>query len=592
MRHQLSGKNNLIDILRAGIVMSLQAFMQKCGFSSSPGDFPKWRRRVKSSFKPSFYKRRALGRGIRDIVGLVGIWIAFCLVMLIHPVQAQTDCGVVDGVSFPVDTGVFQLAQGYAVASSRHEGRYHTGEDWYGGRGNSLGQAVRAAARGRVTFSSPNAWGRDGGVVIIEHLFPDGTIFYTMYGHMMETASYPFPTRLSCVERGDVIGAVGDVRPAPHLHFEVRIDNAANGANPGAGYTSDNPYNEGFRNPSKFILNQQTWLSLWHDWHLSVGTERGIDERAPIAPLLTLNDNSLLYLDGTGQTLRRATPDGRVLWRILLDNPAVSITAWRGASLLTFADGTMQVVDVDSGKLGNSWRVDAQFSGAPIKVGDKLLFPAPNDTVVMISSDRREIVGTIANVPPFVRYHLLADDTLALLTADQELYYLSLDGTLISHVQLRSEASLASSFEGNLLVYSRGGLWQVNRQGQWSLYIDSAPTSDSSAMLVTDDRLYLYTGQRLYAYSRSSALLWEAGTPAISGSMELAQYDNIILATSNHGDVLLVNQEGAFCNQIRIYGQDNARQWQELGADNRLRIAIADQILALKWNTFVRPCNA
>src|SRR5690606_10682395 len=97
--------------------------------------------------------------------------------------QAQTDCGVVDGIGFPVDTSVFALTQDFAVASSRHEGRYHTGEDWYGGYGNSLGQAVRASARGRVTYSSVNGWGRDGGVVILEHTFPDGNVYHTVYGH-------------------------------------------------------------------------------------------------------------------------------------------------------------------------------------------------------------------------------------------------------------------------------------------------------------------------------------------------------------------------------------------------------------------------
>lgn len=530
-------------------------------------------------------------RNLRGEVKYLGlICFVFLLLLIIYPIQAQIDCGVVDGIAFPVDTSVFTLAQDYAVASSRHQGRYHTGEDWYGGRDTSLGQPIRAAARGRVTYSSPNGWGRDGGVVIIEHLFPDGSIFYTQYGHMTENNT-SFPSRLSCVERGDIIGAIGDVRPAPHLHFEVRIEGAGNGSTPGAGYTRENPYDKGFRNPSKFILNQQTWLSLWQEWHLTVGTESSADERGPLAPLLMLNDNSLLYLDGIGHTLRRATPDGRILWRIRLDTAAVSITSWRGASLLTLSDGTMQLVDVEIGSLGESWHIEAQFSGAPIISGDTLLFPSPDNSLLIISPDRREIVGRISNVPPFIRAHLLPNNTFALITADHKLYYFSSDSTLINQVQLRSNASLATSFEGNLLVYSRGGLWQVSRQGQWSLYIENAPVSDSRAILTTDDRLYLFNGQRLYAYTRSSALLWEGGTPAISGLIELAQYDDIILITSNNGDILLINQDGGFCNQIRIFGQNSANQWQNLGENNLLRIAIADQIIALDWNTFIRPCH-
>ena len=53
------------------------------------------------------------------------------------------------------------------------------------------------------------------------------------------------------------------------------------------------PYDEGLRDPGKFIVNQQTWLSLWHDWHLMVGSESAMDELAPITPPLILNDFSL-----------------------------------------------------------------------------------------------------------------------------------------------------------------------------------------------------------------------------------------------------------------------------------------------------------
>src|SRR5690606_5513652 len=197
--------------------------------------------------------------------------------------------------------------------------------------------------------------------------------------HIGETAEYTFPTRLSCVQQGDIIGAVADVRPAPHLHFEVRVSGGTNGTIPGAGYSEPVPYEEGLRNPSKFIVNQQTWLSLWHDWHVMIGTEGNQNENAPIAPLVTLTDNSVLFLDGNGRTLRRATPDGRVLWRARLETDAVTIEAWRGNSLLILADGTMQVIDVETGGLGETWRIPATFTSAPLISGDELLFPAPDN---------------------------------------------------------------------------------------------------------------------------------------------------------------------------------------------------------------------
>ena len=135
------------------------------------------------------------------------------------------------GISFPVDRASFTLVQAFGVPSPRHQGRYHTGEDYHGPRGASLGQPVRAAASGLVTYSAPNGWGRDGGVVIIQHVFADGTTVYSQYGHMMETSTILFPARYSCVNQGDIIGAVGDIRPAPHLHFEIRLgDNYVNPA--------------------------------------------------------------------------------------------------------------------------------------------------------------------------------------------------------------------------------------------------------------------------------------------------------------------------------------------------------------------------
>lgn len=523
------------------------------------------------------------------------ILLIFCAIFIgitITISEAQTDCGVVDGIGFPVDTSVFSLTQDFSVPSSRHEGRYHTGEDWYGGRDNSLGQAVRAAARGRVTYSSVNGWGRDGGVVILEHTFPDGNVYHTVYGHMGESAEHIFPTRLSCVQQGAVIGVVDDVRPAPHLHFEVRTSGGTNGTLAGAGYSDVTPYEQGFRNPSKFIVNQQTWLSLWHDWHLMVGSESRGDENAPIAPLVSLTDNSVLYLDGAGRTLRRATPDGRILWRTRLEIDAVAIEAWRGSSLLTLADGTMQVIDVETGGLGETWRVPASFTGAPLIDDDDLLFPAPDNSLVRVGADRREIIATYNDIPEFYRAHILLDASFAILTANNEFRYYSAEGFLLNSAQLRASASLATSWEGRLLVYSQGGLWRVDTSGTWSLYIEDAPSGGTSgSVLVTQERLYLYNGSRLFAYNRDRQLLWEAGTPAISGLSEIHAYDDILLITSNHGDIILVNSAGGFCNQVRIFGDDNAHQWQALGADNRLRLAIADQILALDWETFIRPCN-
>ena len=508
---------------------------------------------------------------------------------------AQADCGIVDGISFPVDTGVFSLTQDFSVPSARHEGYYHMGEDWHGERGNTLGMPVYAIARGRVTYSSVNGWGRDGGVIIIEHTFPDGTTYYSQYGHLEGNTAYPFPTRLTCVEMGEAIGAIADVRPAPHLHFEIRTDEGNNSSLPGAGYSETLPYLSGFRDPSKFIINQQIWLSIWHDWHITMGTGRAIDEQAPYAPPVSLNDESILYLDSTGNTLRRATPDGRVLWRLGLSTPAVAITAWQGISLLISTDGTLATVDVEAGTLLENWSVDAIFTGAPLVDGTELLLPASNSTLVRLGADRRSIIATYADIPPFYAGHVLPDGRFALLSRTGQQHTLTIyaaDGAMLDSVQLEAPASLATYWDGNLLVYSQGGLWLIDNTGTWSLAIDDAPRrTQTGAVYVTQEHLYLCNGTQLTAYNRAQEILWQATTPPIAGIAQMQAIDATVVISTNHGGLILVNDAGGYCNQLRVFGDDGANQWLALGTDNRLRFAVADQILGINWDVFTAPCR-
>lgn len=517
-----------------------------------------------------------------------------CCVIGISPfASAQNDCGVVDNITYPIDTATWDLAQDFAVASPRHQGRFHTGEDWYAGRNVTQGQPVRAAAKGRVVYSFVRGWGRDGGVVIIEHTMPDGEIVYTQYGHITENETVTFPPRLSCVQQGEALGVVADARPAPHLHFEVRV---ANPDTPGPGYTRPEPYDEGFRDPGKFIANNRAWLNLAHQWHISTGTESPIDETGPRTPPLVLSDNSLLYLDGAGTTLRRATSDGRVLWRLRLEKPAVYLEGFQGAPLLVFADGTHQyVVNIETGGLGEaSWQLDADLLSAPVALGELLLYPAANDTLVAVDGTRREIAWRVQGVRPYVRVHVATDGLntmLGWLTADNELLTLSSSGELLDRAQLQASPALATAPDGTLLVYSLGGLWQVNRAGDWSLFHeDLRAQNESSAILQVAELLFLFDGVQMQAYSGGN-LLWSATPPPVSGRARLTLQDELLLLTTNHGDIILMGQSGTICNFTEVYGSDAARQWVTLGTDGTLRLAIADQILGLEWGRFAATCT-
>ena len=524
-------------------------------------------------------------------VSVVKIFPVLMSLWLYSSTYAQSsDCGIADSINYPIDTNFFTLAQDFAISSPRHQGRYHTGEDWYGSRNQSYGQPVRAAARGRVTYSYALGWGRDGGVVIIEHEFPDGTVAYTQYGHMAETDTYPFPARLECIEPGQVIGIIGDARPAPHLHFEVRV---ANPDVPGPGYSWENPFDEGFRDPKRFVMSMQTRLQRGYAWTVFTANGNPIADYSHIAPPLILNDNSLMYFEG--KIIKRATQDGRVLWRKTVERQPVSIVGFQGFPIVSYADGTMQTINSEGG-LGESWRLDVSLEGYPKSVGDWRIFPTTDNRLVGLSGDLREIVWQVDNIPQFTRWHVTGEADnfiIGLITVDNEILTLSQSGEVLDRALLRDSGSLSSlPDDDGLLIYSRGGLWQINRQGEWSLYLEDAPVGgySGSALALTDGRLFLFDGTFLHAYNPEQIEVWSAELNNVSGEVNLSWVDDFILLTSTGGNIITLRPEGGICNRVQTYGQDSGVLWHDLGDDDILRVSIADQILGFDWQEFLGGC--
>jgi murein DD-endopeptidase MepM/ murein hydrolase activator NlpD len=516
----------------------------------------------------------------RWLVGLLSALLA------LTPVAAQDQCGTVGSIGFPVDPAQFRIAQDFGAPSMRHQGRYHTGEDWYGGRGTSEGQPVRAIAAGRVTYAEPSGWGRDRGVVIIQHTLPGKTTVYSLYGHLQPTAAYPFPARYTCVAAGDILGAIADIRPAPHVHFEVRTFGPDV---PGPGYTWDTPTALGWRYPSAFVLNWQTWLGPAHRWHADLG-----DEDAPSAPPLALSDHSLLYLEPN--RLRRLTPDGRVLWRLNLTSPAVGLSWLQESPLLTYADGRMQFVNAD-GSLGQSWETGAALQGAPINAGELLLFHTPDNTLAAFGPDRRTPIWQLPAVPPIARA-LAAPGIIGLITRDHQMLTVAPTGKLLHRAQLREAASLLAAPDGGLLAYTRSGLWRINQEGRWALALENTlPGGAASALAVSPDGkwylLSLGAPPTLYAYSREGQAMWQVALPNVTGNVNLAAYDNVLLLTSSYGHIIVIQAAtGAVCNQARVYGGRRAEVWHSLGDDGALRVAVAGQVLGLNWTKFLGACTA
>lgn len=508
-------------------------------------------------------------------------WIPLLLLLIsISPAAAQ-QCGVAESIAYPVDTQRFRLVQDFGAPSPRHQGRYHTGEDWYAGRADNfgLGSPVHAAAAGRVTFSSPLGWGRDGGVVIIEHTFRDGNILYTQYGHMAETESIKFPAQFSCVQQGDIVGAIGNVRPAPHVHFEVR---AQDGTSPGPGYSWRDPLLDGWRRPSKAVNNWQAWLHPAFSWRLDLA-----DEAGPITPPLELDDHSLLYLDAN--RLGRITPDGRSLWRINLERVGVAISVFENRPLLTYADGRMQHINLD-GTLAESWELNTTLA-RPLLLGSVMLFQAPDGALVALAGDRRGIAWQSDPLPP-IRQAEQAGQVIGLMTTGDEMITLSLQGEILDRAQLRAAGSLTRTADDELRVFSVGGLWTVLADGSWSPVMENAPRGGPSAAALNSGELYLFDGTLLYAYDSNQVLRWEVQLPpGISGAVQLSDYGNVLLLTSSHGTIAALQKEsGGLCGITQIFGDDRARFWHSLGEDGVLRVAVSDQIIGFNWARFLGGC--
>jgi hypothetical protein len=184
------------------------------------------------------------------------------------------------------------------------------------------------------------------------------------------------------------------------------------------------------------------------------------------------------------------------------------------------------------------------------------------------------------------------------MTDSNELLTVSSQGQLIDRRQLQGLAGLDTAPDGKLLAYTDTGLWTISEDGTWAQMGEAMPGgSDSNAVLSATDRpLYLLSSDAagnvstLYSYD-ASGQRWAVSLPYMPGMTELTEYDSALLLTGNHGYILAIQPStGAICGQMRIYGSRRARVWHDFGVDGILRVAVADQVLGLDWQSFLGGC--
>ena len=225
------------------------------------------------------------------------------------------------------------------------------------------GDPVAAAARGRVTAADPEGWDTEKGVVIVEHIFPDRSIAYSLYGHVEQTDAIIFPRVGTCVERGQIIGSIGwPSRGRPHLHYEIRNFLPDDG---GPGYVSQNPLLSGWYHPLDFT---QLWRARLGPGYLASAAFL----TAPNLPSVAL-DNGTFGL-ANDNTLQGVTGAGAVLWRVQTDGVITGMAALPGGRLAAHTTSG-QVVVMQNGRYLALWQVRDVLDEPFLALGEALIFP-------------------------------------------------------------------------------------------------------------------------------------------------------------------------------------------------------------------------
>ncbi len=428
--------------------------------------------------------------------------------------QAGAPCGVVDMLDFPLhppDAEDLPSAGGDFGIFRRRYDKYHAGEDWWIGRGGiSFGEPVYSIGHGRVTYADGDGWGRDQGVVIVRHVFVDGSTLLSFYGHL-----HPPSVELragDCVVRGEMVGSIGRPRSAPHLHFEIRNHLPAE---PGPGYWPTDPILAGWEPPSATI------------WDFRNSSMPGVQWTRPITArnaaglgLVSLDT----YLVHEGERLVAVdVVDGSVRWQDPGSEPVTAAVLDHERPVLYAASrgGLVDAFDLSTAAGGEEspperlWQVELEVTGVPS------MMPLPGGG--------------------------------ALTWIRRQLFALSAVGTLLWQEEFPDEP-WAWAVDGDRLLFStadRGGsLWAADATG-----VSRTDVLMRGRPLSAGDRLYYFADDgfyRLHGEPLAAELLLSLP--------EASPRPGEVMALAN-GDILLVHTERGD-RRLIVLSADGEERWQ------------------------------
>jgi murein DD-endopeptidase MepM/ murein hydrolase activator NlpD len=518
----------------------------------------------------------------------LALLVAFLLSSLGAYPLAQADCGVVDAIDFPLPLDRFGVRYGFGRPSYRFNGRLHTGEDWFARAGRTLGEPVHAIARGRVTLSSPTVWGTDKGMVIVEHIMPDRTVWYSVYGHLEELHGHEFPREGVCVEVGDIVGAIGSPYPSPHLHFEIRNiwpDRT------GPGYWAGDPRLDGWANPTQFIVNWQVWLRGVHRWRLPL-----FREAESAAPALMGSDGRIIYLDGS--TLFAVSASGKYVWFDTIEGarPLGLVRTGPETFALALADGTVQDWS-DDGWVMRTWSAGRPLDGPPITFGDLTVVHSPDLGLMAYDADRT-LRWQIEDVDRVVS-SASTGDALAVTDRDGGFWLIDRSGRVIDRASLGHPGNLVRASRGSVYVRTEHGLWQVFQDGRWRWLSDAPHVDPTESRMIADARwgFYLWTGGRsggeLIAYDTEGEVRWRQSVPARLGTVHMVLDGECrLLVGGGRGYLYAFNRaDGTLLSDLRLYSDANSAIFVGLADDGQARFLVYDQLAAFDLEALTGVCR-
>ncbi len=491
------------------------------------------------------------------------------------PAAAQDDtCGVVDAIDYPINISetLTDRYDDFGLLRPRFGGN-HTGIDV---AFNHHGDPVRAAATGLVTYSDPNGWDTEKGVVVLKHLFPDGSIYYSVYGHMEQTDTIHFPPLGVCMQRGDIVGVEGwPSRGLPHLHYEIRNFLPDNG---GPGYVTENPLIDGWYNPLDFT---ELWRIRFAPGYVSSTSFTDVPTLPPV-----IQDDGLSVI-ATGEALESFTAQGKLLWTVTTEGVVTGLIGLPGNRVVAHTRSG-QALTLTNGRYSALWQ--APGPDAPVvALGETLVFARPDGGLAAYTPSG-ESLWTLPGSADFLSVDTLvssgSEAAISVRTSGGvHLSIVSAAGKTLYSLTLAHAPLIAPILSGGWLVLDDTTLYHIDDENAEPLATLSSPPR-RTARLTADlvGNAYLYLGDpasTLLSISATGQIRWRSHAPTPPTALAP------LLRTDTGCLLYLLNESGGFSvfnahtgdliTQRQLYaggiqnGSPPARLLEPL-ANNRVRI--------------------